>query len=466
MEVLEARVRARIEEAGQSHLLAFARKLDERARERLLEQIDAIDFRLIAELARLARTADSPAGAPQFAPADVFPLARSGADQARAKAASERGAEILSRGKVGYLLVAGGQASRLGYDGPKGMFPVGPVTGRSLFELFARRLHAARERFGAPAAWYILTSSANDAATRTYFAEHEFFGLDPESVFFFQQVMLPALDREGRVLMSGPAELFLAPNGHGGVLSALAQSGGLGHARARGIELFSYFQVDNPLARPADPLFIGLHAEARAEMSTKVVAKRDAAEKVGVIGRIDGKLSCIEYSDLPAELREARTREGQLVYRAGNIALHVIDLAFIDRLTRGGLKLPWHVAKKRMSVVDAEGRPAQVDGFKFETFVFDALQSARASVTLEVDRKLEFSPVKNAQGEDSPASARADLCRLYASWVERAGLALPAPGSDGVHPVEVDPVVAEDAESFASRAPRRPKVTERGHFYG
>jgi UDP-N-acetylglucosamine/UDP-N-acetylgalactosamine diphosphorylase len=277
--------------------------------------------------------------------------------------------------------------------------------------------------------------------------------------------MLPALDRDGRVLMSGPSDVFLAPNGHGGVLSALAQSGGLSHARKRGIEHFSYFQVDNPLARPADPLFIGLHAEARAEMSSKVVAKRDAAEKVGVIGRIDGKLSCIEYSDLPASLREARTPEGELVYRAGNIALHVIDLEFIDRLTRGGLKLPWHVAKKRMPVVDAEGRSTQVDGYKFETFVFDALQLARASVTLEVDRKLEFSPVKNAQGEDSPASARADLCRLYASWVDRAGLSLPAAGSDGLVPVEVDPCVAEDAISFAARAPRKPNISPSGHFY-
>jgi UDP-N-acetylglucosamine/UDP-N-acetylgalactosamine diphosphorylase len=461
----EARIRARVEEAGQGHLLAFAKDLDARAREGFFAQIEGIDFRLCAELARLAASSDAHGGASKFAPPDVFPLVRDGAQAARAKTATEAGADLLRRGKVGYLLVAGGQASRLGYDGPKGMFPVGPVTGQSLFELFAHRLQAARERFGAPISWYILTSAANDATTRAYFAEQRFFGLDSESVFFFRQAMLPALDRDGRVLMSAPGEVFLAPNGHGGVLSALAESGGLAHARARGIGLFSYFQVDNPLARPADPLFLGLHAVEQAEMSTKVVAKRDAGEKVGVIGRIDGKLSCIEYSDLPAELREARTADGALVYRAGNIALHVIDLDFVDRLTRGGLKLPWHIAKKRMSVIDPTGCPAQVDGYKFETFVFDALQSARASVTLEVDRKLEFSPVKNAAGEDSPAGARADLCRLYASWVQRAGLPLPSPGDDGNIPVEVDPCVAEDAETFVARAPGSPRITARGHVY-
>jgi UDP-N-acetylglucosamine/UDP-N-acetylgalactosamine diphosphorylase len=462
---IRARIRARVEAAGQTHLLSFAGDLDRAARERLLAQIEGIDFGLTAELARLAANSEAASHTPEFAPPEVFPIVRRGEHAARAKTAIDAGADLLRRGKVGYLLVAGGQASRLGYDGPKGMFPVGPVTGQSLFELFARRMQAARERFGAPIWWYILTSAANDATTRAFFAEQRFFGLDPESVFFFRQAMLPALDREGRVLMSARDEVFLAPNGHGGVLSALAESGGLAHARARGVELFSYFQVDNPLARPADPLFLGLHALERAEMSTKVVAKRNAGEKVGVIGRIDGKLSCIEYSDLPSHLREARSADGELVYRAGNIALHVIDLEFIDRLTRGGLKLPWHIARKRMSVIDRAGRPAQVDGYKFETFVFDALQSARASVTLEVDRKLEFSPVKNAQGEDSPASTRADLCNLYADWIQRAGLVLPAPGDDGVVPVEVDPRVAEDLETFVARTPRTPRITARGHVY-
>jgi UDP-N-acetylglucosamine/UDP-N-acetylgalactosamine diphosphorylase len=249
------------------------------------------------------------------------------------------------------------------------------------------------------------------------------------------------------------------------VLAALAASGGLEHARARGARVFSYFQVDNALARPADPLFLGLHALEGAQMSSKVVEKRDAAERVGVIGRVDGRLSCIEYSDLPSELRDARRADGELVYGAGNIAIHAIDLEFVADLTRGGLQLPWHVAKKSMAVIDARGEPVRMDGYKFETFVFDALAFARKSVTLEVDRALEFSPVKNAEGEDSPATARADICRLFAGWVERAGLPLPAAGADGVRPVEIDPCLAEDAETFVARAPRAPRITAHGHFY-
>jgi UDP-N-acetylglucosamine/UDP-N-acetylgalactosamine diphosphorylase len=310
-----------------------------------------------------------------------------------------------------------------------------------------------------------MTSQQNDARTRTFFAEHGWFGLQPDDVFFFRQAMLPALDEHGRILLAAKDALFLAPNGHGGVLSALASSGGLADARERGVELFSYFQVDNPLARPADELFLGLHALARAQMSSKVVKKRSAGEKVGVLGRVDGKLSCIEYSDLPADLREARDERRELVFNAGNMAMHVLELEFIERLTSGKLELPWHVARKSVTALDDQGRETSRPGLKFETFVFDALSFADKSVTLEVDRALEFSPVKNASGEDSPATTRADLCRLYSSWAQRAGFALPAPDAHGNHPVEVDPHLAEDEETFLARKPRAPVILPGGHFY-
>jgi UDP-N-acetylglucosamine/UDP-N-acetylgalactosamine diphosphorylase len=379
--------------------------------------------------------------------------------------ARERGEALLAESRVGFLLVAGGQASRLGFDGPKGAFPVGPVTGRTLFEIFARRLIAARERYGTRPSWYIMTSEANDAATRAFFADAHSFGLERDDVVFFTQAMLPALDERGRILMADETTPFFAPNGHGGVLSGLCESGALEHAAQRGIDVFSYFQVDNPLARPADPLFLGLHADAGAQMSSKVVPKRDAAEKVGVLGKVDGKLSCIEYSDLPAELREARDDAGELVFGAGNIALHAIDHAFVDALTRGSLRLPWHVARKSVDALGDDGRLGPRPGFKFETFVFDALAFAERSVTLEVDRAVEFSPVKNAQGDDSPLTARAAQCALHAGWVRRAGLALPPLDAGGHHPVEVDPVLAEDVETFVARAPRAPRVSEKGHFY-
>lgn len=455
----------RLAEHGQAHVLRFWPELSPASRARLAAELEAVDLPLVGRLAALARAGGAPPAVERFAPPDVF---RPSADAVPAAELAElrvRGAELLRAGRVGALLVAGGQASRLGYDAPKGVFPVGPVSGRSLFELFARKLLAARARFGRALPWYVLTSEANDAATRAFFERHAYFGLAPGDVFFMRQAMLPALDDAGRILMAARDALFLAPNGHGGVLAALATSGALEHARARGVELFSYWQVDNPLARPADTLFLGLHAHAGAEMSSKIVRKRDAAEKVGVLGRADGRLTCIEYSDLPAELREARDARGELVYGDGNIAVHALDRAFVESLTERGFALPWHLARKRITALDEAGERREVDGWKFESFVFDALALARNTSTLEVERSVEFSPVKNAEGLDSPRTARADLCRLHASWVRAAGLPLPEPDAHGVIPVEVDPCLAEDEHEFAAHGRVAPRVVAGGHLY-
>jgi UDP-N-acetylglucosamine/UDP-N-acetylgalactosamine diphosphorylase len=464
MSAREQRARERAAAAGQTHLFAGWATLGEAERAALLGEIEQVDFELVTRHRELLTSTVSNAAPPRLEPPEVFRLERTGALDAEAQAARRTGAEALRAGKVGYLVVAGGQASRLGYDGPKGCFAIGPVSSCSLFEFHARRLLAAQRRHGARTPWYVMTSRANDAPTREFFEQNRWFGLDARDVMFFSQAMVPALDFEGRILMSSPASLFLAPNGHGGTLSAFAASGALADARVRGLDHLSYFQVDNPLARPADELFIGLHREGRASMSSKVVEKRDAHEKVGVLGRIDGRMGCIEYSDLPPSLREARDARGRLRYGAGNIALHVIDVEFVARLTQGELRLPWHLARKQMSVWEG-GRRIEVQGAKFEMFVFDALQLAERSLVLEVDRKLEFSPVKNATGEDSPHTTRADLCGMFAQWVSAAKLPLPAADAHGVHPVEIDPLIAEDLATFLARGALAPVITPRGHLY-
>ncbi len=461
--------RQRLANAGQEHVLRAWSRLDDAGRERLLAQVEALDLELVARLAQKlgsgSHAAGEPAGEGDFQPPPVFPLRRDAVQEAAARRARERGEQLLRAGRVAFVLVAGGQASRLGYEGPKGAFPIGPVSGRTLFEIHARRLRAAQQRWGAPTPWYVMTSEANDAATRAFFEEHGHFGLEPADVTFFSQAMLPALDDEGRILLAAPDRIFLAPNGHGGSLAALATSGALADMARRGVETISYFQVDNPLARMTDPLFLGLHAEEGAGMSTKVVPKRDPAEKVGVIGRVDGRMGCIEYSDLPEELRGARTPTGELLFNAGNIALHAIERAFVEELTRGGLQLPWHLARKSVRVVDEHGKPTEVAGTKFETFVFDALGRTETSVTLEVERSHEFSPVKNAEGEDSPQTSQRDLCRLFAGWARAAGAPLPPPDPELGEPrVEVDPLVAETHEEFVARTPK-PREAEGGHLY-
>ncbi|QDU84998.1 putative uridylyltransferase [Planctomycetes bacterium Pla163] len=431
----------RLRAAGQDHLVDHLASLGPAERTTLEEGLADLDLELVGEL-RTTIAAPAAEGERQFEPPEVFPLERDAEEEKRAALARERGAQALAAGRVGFCLVAGGQASRLGYDGPKGCFPIGPVSERTLFDFHAARIRAAARRHGFRPSWYVMTSPANDGPTRAFFAEHDHFGLAPDDVFFFAQEMLPALDLEGRILLSAADRPFLAPNGHGGTLDGLRRSGALDHARERGIEQLSYFQVDNPLAPPADPLFVGLHLAEGAQMSSKVVDKRGPGEKVGVLGSIDGVVGCIEYSDLSPELREARDAAGRLRFRAGNIAMHCIDVAFVERLTNGRLELPWHLARKRMQAFDpARGAEVEVDGVKFETFVFDALGAAERTLTLEVDRAVEFSPVKNREGDDSPASCQADLVALHRSWLASVGR-----DANGV--CEIDPLAAESVDEL------------------
>lgn len=451
--------------AGQGHVFAHWASLQPDQQARLLAQVAELDFGQLAELQDMVRKGATPATAGSFEPPEVFPLRRNEAQTAEAAAAVQRGEELLCAGSVGFVLVAGGQGSRLGFDGPKGCFEVGPLSGRTLFGWHAARLLAARARYGRSGPWYIMTSATNDAPTRAFFEEQDYFGIDPEDVFFFTQRMLPALDMDGRILLAAPDSLFLAPNGHGGTLDALARSGALAHARERGVERLSYFQVDSPVARPADPLFLGLHDRARAQMSSKVVRKRSADEKVGVLGLVDGNLGCIEYSDLPDDLREATDPHGELLFQAGNTACHVLDVSFVEQLTAQGLTLPWHLARKTMRVLAEDGNAQEREGVKFETFIFDALRRTQRSVTLEVDRRTEFSPVKNAEGTDSPRSCRADLAQTFAEWVQAAGGELPAPGPDGFPLVEIDPRVAECRQEFLARWPLQAEDLGGGHLY-
>src|SRR5262249_20656310 len=148
-----------------------------------------------------------------------------------------------------------------------------------------------------------------------------------------------------------------------------------------------------------------------------------------------------------------------------NIAVHALSVSFLERVTRGGLELPWHLARKKMKVVEVDGRNVEREGVKFETFVFDALASSPSSVVMEVDRAEEFSPVKSQSGEDSPRSCRADVCRLFERWVRAAGLPLPPPDTEGIRPIEVDPLCAETQDEFLARPAPRPDVRPTGHLY-
>src|SRR5471032_1482012 len=322
-------------QAGQGQVFAFWDQLDATARERLLAEAAEID---LGEVARLNATLLTGGAAGldltglEPAPYEALPEHGGSADAwARARGVGEA---ALRAGRVALFTVAGGQGTRLGYDGPKGTFPVTPVRAKPLFQVFAEKIRAAGRRYGRPLHWFVMTSHQNHAATEAFFAEHGHFGLDPARVHLFRQGWMPAVDFQGKILLEAPVAIALSPDGHGGSLRALARSGALELMARDGVDTISYFQVDNPLVRCVDPAFIGWHLASGSEMSSKTVPKAYPEEKLGHFCLQGGKVVVIEYSDLPMDLQREQGKDGQLRYRAGSIAIHILDRDFVRRVTR------------------------------------------------------------------------------------------------------------------------------------
>jgi UDP-N-acetylglucosamine/UDP-N-acetylgalactosamine diphosphorylase len=429
---------ARIAAAGQEHVLTGWDSLDDSARAGLAGQLQSLDWDGFATLRGLVRdrhaAADTPAAPCDLGQAATPPCLRL-RDPSNAippAAATDRGAAALASGRVGGILVAGGQGSRLGFAGPKGMFPIGPVSQASLFEFLLGNLVAVRHRFGAAVPLAIMTSSATDAPTRRFLADHAFFGLDPDEVLFFSQHDMPALDdTSGDLLLEAPGRLALAPDGHGGMLLALAEAGGLEWFARQGVEHVVSFQVDNPLAMPLDREFLGYHLLTAADFTPQVVRKIDPAERVGVVVEVDGACRIVEYSDLPPRFAGERLPDGRLRFHAGSIAVHAFARSFLERCAARPDALPLHVAHKAVPFIDAAGNrvaPTTPNAIKFERFIFDLMPLATTVTLVEIDAAEGFAPLKNAAGAagDTAAHVQAALVARARRLLARAGIDAPA----------------------------------------
>jgi UDP-N-acetylglucosamine/UDP-N-acetylgalactosamine diphosphorylase len=461
-----AALEALLEPFGQQHVLAFWDALGPEERIQLAAQIQSID---LARVDRLFHGKHETHDWPALALRAVGPPAvrLSGEGQLFSPAeACQRGEQALRAGRVGVALVAGGQGTRLGFEHPKGMYPVGPVSNASLFQILIEKVIAAGRRYGVRVPLYLMTSSATHQETIDFLQAYANFGLAAEDLQIFCQGAMPAVDAQsGKLLLAGPAELCLSPDGHGGMLSALRASGILNDLRRRGIEQLFYMQVDNPLATVCDTEFIGAHLLSGSELSTQVVAKRTPTDRMGNVVSIDDRVQIIEYSDLPEAAARQRLPDGSLKLWAGSIAVHVFDVDLVERMSGDDEhSLPFHQALKKVPYLDAGGRKVEPDApnaVKFEQFIFDLLPSARHSIVVEVDEARCFAPLKNEPGaeRDSPQSVQAQMIALHAEWLRQAGTEL----LDGV-PVEISPLFALDAAEAASKVKPGLRITEPTYF--
>lgn len=442
------------------------------------EQIGQVDWNQVAALvdAHVLGTAQEETSTDysSMQPAEFVELPQSETDFQNLEIARKSGESLLKAGRVGVIIVAGGQGSRLGYDGPKGTYPIGAVSGASLFYFHARKVLGLTRRYGQTIPLLVMTSPENDAATRQHFEENAYFGLNPAHVRFFTQGQMPAVDKTtGEPIFAGPASLALSPDGHGGCLYALSRAdhadgrSALDWASGFGVKTLFYYQVDNPMVDVADPAFLGLHHDADADVSFKVVSKQTPAEKVGVVCvDASGRKQVIEYSDLPESMANQRDESGRLAFRAGSIAVHIFETAFLKRLATGATQLPFHKALKKVAYWSPERAeqitPEVPNAIKFEAFIFDTLPMAERSMIVETDRTIEFEPLKNATGADSPETVRAAMSLAAASALSNAGIEVARDDAGKpVQTIELDPVLAIAPDLLVQKLPADWQTTDK-----
>ncbi|HZZ71439.1 MAG TPA: UTP--glucose-1-phosphate uridylyltransferase [Pirellulales bacterium] len=456
---------ARLAPFAQTHVLDHWDRLAAPARAALAAQIEALDLELIARLFQdQAGGPDWKSLAEQAEPPAAIRLA-GGDHPISAGAAQAAGEAALARGEIAALIVAGGQGTRLGFDQPKGLYPIGPVSGASLFQILFERVLALGARFGRGIPIYVMTSPATARETAEFLRAHDRFGVAADDLILFCQGTMPAVDAaSGKLLLAEPGKLFESPDGHGGTLAALQKSGALASLRRRGLRHLFYVQIDNPLAPLCDPTFLGYHLLSQSEMTTLVAAKHAPKDKVGNFVSLGGQARIIEYSDLPDGPGARLNPDGSLRLWAGNTAMHVFSGDFLERMSGLATSLPFHIAHKTVPYVDPQGRtiePERPNAIKFERFIFDLLPQAKNPLAIEVDERVAFMPLKNAPGEprDTPDSVRQAMVELHRGWLRSAGVKV----ADDVA-VEISPRFGLSAADCQQRLRQGTELTAARYF--
>lgn len=400
-----------LEKYGQEHLLAFYNQLPEEKQNQLLDEILTTDFKQMQELYESTKVK------PNFENAKLEPIhdvTKSKLSQEELEKYTSLGEKAIKERKLAVVTMAGGQGTRLGHPGPKGTFDLGLDSHKSIFEILCDTMKEAKEKYGVDIPWYIMTSDANNKETIHFFEEHNYFGYPQSAVSFFIQGKLPMIDTNGKILLEEDGMMKQAADGHGGIFEAMRKNGVLYDMKEKGIEWVYIGGVDNVLAKMVDPVLTGLAISQGTLMAGKSVVKANPQERVGVFCMRNGRPSVIEYTEISKELAEATDEKGELLYGESHILCNEFNLSALEKISTN--KLPYHVAFKKASYLDTDGKvvkPTEPNAYKFEAFLFDAFSTVENMSILRVKREEEFAPVKNAEGTDSPETARALYKAFY-----------------------------------------------------
>jgi UDP-N-acetylglucosamine pyrophosphorylase len=398
---------------GQEHILKFYDELQEDEKESLINQILKIDF---ATVIKLYHNIGIGTVSKYNKIVPIEHIKKSDLSSFEINMYEEIGANIISLKQYAVVTMAGGQGTRLGHDGPKGTFMLGTNPDKSLFEIFCDKLKYANEQYSVTIPWYIMTSEENNTDTIEFFEENNYFGYPKDSIQFFKQSALPMIDKHGKIILSKKYEIKEAASGNGGVFQAMLENGITDELAEHGIKWIFVGGVDNPLLNLVDPVFLGITKNQKFLAASKSVLKKSPEERVGVFCRKNDRPGIIEYTELPKEYAIMTDKNGELLYGDSNIVVQLYNIKLLKKISSH--KLPYHCAQKKSEYINDLGDntvPKEDNGYKFETFIFDAYAKVKDMLILRVNREEEFAPIKNATGDDSPQTAKT----LYENFMEK-----------------------------------------------
>lgn len=398
---------------NQEHLLQKYDDMSAAQKEELLSQIENIDFELMQELYEQAK---KPADLKKVTIEPIEHVDKSKLTVSEREMYEKKGIEAIKYNKFAVVTMAGGQGTRLGHKGPKGTFIFDTKNNKSIFEVLSDTLKDAWRKYDTVIPWYLMTSKENNDATIEFFENNNYFGYPKNAVRFFVQGQLPMIDLNGKILLQEDGLVKEAANGHGGTLQSMDRSNVINEMKENGIEWVFINGVDNVLVKPVDPLFIGMAIHNKVLGAVKSIEKTDPKEKVGVFCRKNKKVGVVEYTEISDDMAHLRDDYGSLVYGDANAIFHLYNIKGLEKVSE--LKLPYHTALKKATYLDEKGNiieGKQPNAYKFEMFIFDSYEMFDDVVVLRVKREEEFAPIKNAEGQDSPETAR----KLYKDYMDK-----------------------------------------------
>ena len=394
----------KLEKYSQEHLLNYYEKIDDENKAKLLDQILTIDF---AQVRNLYEQTQKEVDFSNDTIEPINYIDKSKLTKEEIEKYNQTGEEIIRKGKYAVITMAGGQGTRLGHNGPKGTFDIGLDSHKSIFEILLDTLKYASEKYGSTIQWYIMTSRENNDQTENFFKENNYFGYDKNAITFFKQGELPMCDEQGKIIIGEDGLIKEAADGHGGIFESLRRNGIIYDMESKGIEWAIIGPVDNVLANMVDATFLGATISNGAKAGGKSVVKAGPKEKVGVFCKRNGKPGVVEYTEISQEMAERLNDDGELVFAESHINCNLFSVEAIKEVSTK--KLPYHSAHKKAKYINSDGQlvvPESPNAFKFESFIFDAFDMLENMTIFRVLREEEFAPVKNAEGNDSPETAR------------------------------------------------------------